>query len=156
MKKSDLFDVYAFLFARKCFRKFNRGLFHASIRGLGLINFKDDNVSGERHFLRRYLSSCQKPTVFDVGANEGSYAKAALAANRSAQVFAFEPHPATYGRLSSCLSEIEGISAINVACGSAPAKWHFMITLDPWVRSTHHCMLGSLRGSIGRSRVNAW
>jgi len=122
MTRSDLFDIYAFLFARKSFYRFNRGLFHASIRGLGLINFKDDVVSGERHFLKRFLSQLRGPTVFDVGANEGSYTKAVLAANRSAQVFAFEPHPATYGRLALFSSGIENITAINAACGSASGQ----------------------------------
>jgi FkbM family methyltransferase len=117
-----LFDIYTFLFSRKSFYKWNRGLFHASIRGLGLLNYKDDVVSGERRFLSEHLSPCQKPTVLDVGANEGSYAKAILAVNKNAQVFAFEPHPETYRRLSLCAAAINGITAINAACGSAPSQ----------------------------------
>jgi FkbM family methyltransferase len=120
--RSILFDIYTFLFSRKRFYKWNRGLFHASIRGLGLLNYKNDVVSGERRFLREFLSPRQKPTVVDVGANEGSYATDILAANRNAQVFAFEPHPATYRRLMSNSAAITGITAINAACGSAPGQ----------------------------------
>jgi FkbM family methyltransferase len=117
-----LFDIYAFLFSRKSFYRWNRGLFHASIRGLGLLNYKDDAESGERRFLSEHLSSCEKPTVLDVGANEGSYAKAILAVNKNAQVFAFEPHPETYRRLLSHAAANNGITAINAACGSAPGQ----------------------------------
>jgi FkbM family methyltransferase len=123
MTRSDLFDFYAFLFSRKRFYRLNRWLFYASIRGLGILNFKNDVVSGERHFLNGYLSSCQKPTVFDVGANEGLYAKGVWAVNTDAQVFAFEPHPETYSRLLVHSSGLKNMTAINAACGSVAGQF---------------------------------
>jgi FkbM family methyltransferase len=86
------------------------------------LNYKNDTVSGERHFLREYLSSCQQPTIVDVGANEGIYVTDILAVNGNAQAFAFEPHPVTYTRLLQHTSEIKNITAINAACGSASGK----------------------------------
>lgn len=120
--RSVLLDIYAFVFSRKYFCKLNRWLFDASIRGLGILNYKNDVVSGERHFLRKYLSSCENPTVVDVGANEGSYSTDVWAANGDAHVFAFEPHPETYKRLLLHSSEKENMTAINAACGSAAGQ----------------------------------
>lgn len=117
-----LLDIYAFLFSRKSFYKWNLMLFHASIRGLGLLNYKNNVISGERRFLREFLSQFQKPIVLDVGGNEGSYTKDILEANKNAQVFVFEPHPATYRRLSSYSSTVTGVTAINSACSSAPGQ----------------------------------
>ena len=119
---SMLYDFYAFLFSRSYFFKFNRGLHHASLRGLGVINYKNDVVSGERRFIRKFLSSLDVPTVVDVGANEGDYSSAVLGANKNARVFAFEPHPETYERLSSRLSSAGNVVATNAACGSAPGN----------------------------------
>lgn len=122
MIRSVLLDIYAFLFSRRHFQKLNRWLFAASIRGLGVLNYKNDIVSGEYHFLKEHLSGYQEPTIFDVGANEGSYTKDILSVNRNAQVFAFEPHPETYRRLSSNLAGINGVTTVNAACGSAPGR----------------------------------
>jgi FkbM family methyltransferase len=118
------FDLYARLFSRRRLQKLNRALFHASSRGLGLLNYKDDAASGERRFLKDYLSSCPhpQPVVIDVGANEGAYTAAVVAVKKTARVFAFEPHPATFSRLSSRSSTIGGVTAINSACGKARCR----------------------------------
>jgi FkbM family methyltransferase len=124
MIRSVLLDIYAFLFSRTYFSKLNNWLFDASIRGLGVLNYKNQVVSGEHHFLKKYLSSCQNPTVVDVGANEGQYSADVWAVNGDAHVFAFEPHPGTYSRLLSHASRmgIERMTAINAACGSASGQ----------------------------------
>jgi FkbM family methyltransferase len=122
MIRSVLLDIYAFLFSRKHFAKVNRLLFSASLRGLGILNYKNDVESGELHFLKEHLSSCRKPTVLDVGANEGLYSVDVWTANKDAHVFAFEPHPETFRRLLSRSSGIENLTPINAACGSAAGK----------------------------------
>ena len=119
MAISGLFDAYAFLFSRKIFYRLNRGLFHAAARGLGILNYKNEVVTGEQCFLKQYLSSSDRPTVLDVGSNEGSYTDMILAVNGSARVFAFEPHPTTYNRLAQRLAGAKHVTAINAACGSA-------------------------------------
>lgn len=122
MQRSELSDFYAFLFSRRCFYRLNCGLFHASLRGLGLLNYKNQVVSGERSFLKRYLKSGAKQIVFDVGANEGSYSASILAANGNAQVFAFEPHPLTYQRLLTRLTGTSNVTTVNAACGSVSGQ----------------------------------
>lgn len=87
-----------------------------------MMNFQNYVVSGEKHFLREQLSSFKAPTVIDVGANEGKYTTAVLEANAGTRIFAFEPHPITYGRLLRCTSNNERVTAINAACGSSPGR----------------------------------
>jgi FkbM family methyltransferase len=122
MIRSVLLDFYAFLFSRKCFRRLNRLFFDASVRGLGILNYKNDVVSGERHFMKEYLKLCQSPTVVDVGANEGLYSTNVWAVNKDAHVFAFEPHPDTYNRLLLHASGTKKMTPINAACGSAAGR----------------------------------
>jgi FkbM family methyltransferase len=120
--RTVLLDIYTFLFSRTYLVKCNKLLFDASLRGLGVLNYKNDVVSGERHFLKTYLSSCQSPIVVDVGANEGLYSTDVWAVNRGAHVFAFEPHPETFARLSSRASETGKMTAVNAACGSVAGQ----------------------------------
>lgn len=123
MLRAVLYDFYAFLFSRTYFYRFNRGLHHASLRGLGVLNYKDDVVSGERRFMKEILGSLAAPTVVDVGANDGGYSSAVMDVNGRARIFAFEPHPETYKRLSSRMSSAQNFFAVNSACGSAPGNF---------------------------------
>jgi FkbM family methyltransferase len=117
--RSGFVGIYAFLFSRAPFLKLNKFLFDISIRGLGVLNYKNNIVSGERHFLRSYLSLCHNPiVVVDVGANEGAYCADVWAVNKDAHVFAFEPHPKTYKRLLANATGIEKMTPVNAACGS--------------------------------------
>jgi FkbM family methyltransferase len=116
------YDLYAFLFSRSYFYRFNRALHHASLRGLGVLNYKNVVVSGERRFMERCLSSSEAPTVVDVGANVGDYSAMVLEARKNAIVFAFEPHPETFNRLTARLSSTSNFVATNAACGGGPGK----------------------------------
>jgi FkbM family methyltransferase len=118
----SVFEIYSFVFARKIFRKWNRGLLELSLRGLGVLNFQDETASGERHFLVDVLGKLEEPVVFDVGANEGNYAKSVLELKPSARVYAFEPHPVTYGRLAALAVGPEHLVAVNAACGSTAGQ----------------------------------
>jgi FkbM family methyltransferase len=116
------YDLYAFLFSRSYFYRFNRALHHASLRGLGVLNYKNVVVSGERRFMERCLSSSEVPTVVDVGANVGDYSSMVLEARKNARLFAFEPHPETFKRLTARLSSAGNFVATNAACGGRPGK----------------------------------
>lgn len=50
--------------------------------------------SGEAIFLKRQIGHCNRPCVFDVGANVGDYSVSALQANPEASVHCFEPSKA--------------------------------------------------------------
>jgi FkbM family methyltransferase len=90
--------------------------FQLACRSLGLGGNPSIYESGEVHFLRHYLRSIgTRPVVFDVGANRGEYALAALGLRRDARVFAFEPNP----ELAATLERIDSLKVIRAACGSA-------------------------------------
>jgi FkbM family methyltransferase len=148
--RSKLLSAYAFLFSRKAFRLLNSGLFHASMRGLGMLNYENDVASGERCFLREYLSLLENPIVVDVGANEGDYTTAVLEANRGAKVYALEPHPHTFSRLQHRASTKSGVIVVNAACGKAPGE----LTLFDYAGSQGSSHASLYEGAIGTSTTN--
>lgn len=94
--------AYVFLFARKVFYPFNLFLYKLSMRGLGILNYENENVSGEKAFIK-YLLVHQKLSsgvIFDVGANIGHYSVMLRKLGIHLPVFAFEPHPVSYRKLA--------------------------------------------------------
>jgi FkbM family methyltransferase len=80
-----------------------RTQFATVIHNLGLLNYENLDVSGERHFIRGILHEKQCPIIFDIGAHEGDYSLEILKTCPSAQVYAFEVNPLTSGRLRKAL-----------------------------------------------------
>ena len=109
--------LYRYFFARKCFFGFHRALYNLSLRGLGVLNYENDRISGEKTFLTWYLGAKQGSVVLDIGANVGNYAIQVLRIQPTARVYAFEPHPLTYDRLRETSIKF-GFQAFNVGCGS--------------------------------------
>ena len=97
-----LYHTYRRLFAHKALRKINEVLFRMSLRGLGILNYENDRVSGESHFIRKVLPSIIKndaPVFFDIGANVGNYSASLSGRFPNAIIHAFEPHPKNFARL---------------------------------------------------------
>lgn len=86
----------------------NIDLLPIAYRQNGILNFENDYLSGEGYVLRevlpKYFQSLARPTIFDVGANIGDYSEHLLGLFPSAEIYAFEPNPATYLRLKSRFS----------------------------------------------------
>jgi FkbM family methyltransferase len=112
-----LYKFYALIFARNIFLKFNKILYLFSLRGLGILNYKNSHLSGERDFLINYLNSLESPTIIDVGANKGSYTVDVLNANKSSRVFCFEPHPKTFQKLDKLFANEKNVLAVNTGVG---------------------------------------
>lgn len=74
-------------------------IFMASLHGIGLLNYESFEVSGEQYFLDNYLGKISNPVVVDVGANTGGYSAACHECNKSAQIYALEPHPISFKEL---------------------------------------------------------
>jgi FkbM family methyltransferase len=109
-----LYNTYRLLFARARFRKLNDLLFRLGLHGLGILNYQNDEVSGEEYFVRVILPELIRndpPLLFDVGANEGNYSSLLLSSFPDAIVHAFEPHPKTYARLTA-----RGLPAGRLKC----------------------------------------
>ncbi|WP_067585748.1 FkbM family methyltransferase [Endozoicomonas ascidiicola] len=107
-----LIRVYVFFFARSRFEKFNKLLHRVSLSGLGVLNYKTSTVSGEKAFIESYLHN-KSGVVIDVGANVGGYSKDVIRVNSSLTVFAFEPHPVTFSKLSESMSSFENVVTVN-------------------------------------------
>ncbi len=61
--------------------------------------------SGETSFLKREVAKIRKPCIFDVGANVGEYALAALKANPEAILHCFEPSSSHFQILKGTLTD---------------------------------------------------
>jgi FkbM family methyltransferase len=109
--------AYRALFAHPALYPFNKLLFVASLSGLGVFNFENDRVSGERHFLKHGLPR-RRGVVLDVGANVGDYSATLLGFNPHMVVHAFEPHPRTFAKLAA-RNDLPNTTIHNVAAGDA-------------------------------------
>jgi FkbM family methyltransferase len=74
----------------------------------------DVSTSGEHAalcFLKDWLSTT--PTIFDVGANNGTYTQLILSLFPGANVFSFEPSPTAFQSLAANIGNNNGINLIN-------------------------------------------
>lgn len=108
-------DLFRRLFCHARFQRMHRLMFALSLRGMGLLNFENDHVSGEDAFLRKVAAWRQKGplVVFDVGANVGDYARLIRRYAPQAEVYAFEPHPETFAHLTKDAA-MHGYQALNL------------------------------------------
>jgi len=112
------------MLARTRFQRLNTALFTLSIRGLGMLNYRNLEESGEAYFLKKVLpcyygsGTAARAVVLDVGANVGNYSRTILKIAPDARVYCFEPHPANVSRLESALGS--SVTVVPVAVGSAP------------------------------------
>lgn len=117
-------SVYRWIFARPQLKKVNLALFYMSLRGLGILNFENNKVSGERFLVKKLLPALiknEEPIFFDVGANVGSYSAWLLSAFPSATIHAFEPHPKNFLSLKASCSP-GTINSHNTAVGDVQGE----------------------------------
>lgn len=110
--KDFVFKWYAILFARPVFERFNLLLMHLSLRGLGILNYQNHELSGERFFIKYIFKNYSIKTILDVGANVGNYTQ--LYADRQCQVYCFEPHPNNYQPLQSRYEHNSNVKTFNL------------------------------------------
>jgi len=113
--------LHRFVFARPVFGNFNSRLLHLALHGLGVLNYQNDEISGERYLLRTWLPNVigvrSSPVFLDVGANVGHYSQILLAQFPNAFVHAFEPHPKNYAQLVRCAFPAARAKCHNLAIG---------------------------------------
>jgi len=116
--------LYRLIFARQIFKTFNTNMFRLSLSGFGILNYGNDRMSGERHFIRkilpRYIKS-DKPIFFDVGANIGNYSSGLIDSFPNAFVYSFEPQPKNFLRLREKVFS-KNVKCYNVAVGATYGK----------------------------------
>ena len=117
------YKLYAIVFARALFYKMNVILFRLSIRGLGVLNYYNDKLSGEKFFLNKALKNKNhKKIIIDIGANVGNYTINVNNINNNTEIHAIEPMPATYKKLCENLDGIQGVKTYNIAIGKQSEK----------------------------------
>lgn len=103
---STVKKVYVFLFARKALYRINLLLYKLSMTGIGIHNYENDYVSGEKAFIK-YMKAhnlFKDGVILDVGANVGNYAIMLRENNITLPIFAFEPHPVAFKKLEKAAS----------------------------------------------------
>lgn len=110
-----IIDIYRLTFARRRWWKLNVFLHGLALRGMGILNYENRDISGEKKFLEEYLRSKQNSIVVDVGANMGEYAALVIEIQPTAVIYALEPHPLTFERLQP-IARSKNFKAFHYAC----------------------------------------
>jgi FkbM family methyltransferase len=95
--------------------------FYKGLNAVGILNYQNDRVTGERRFLSRFAKLKADPVVLDVGANVGDYSRLVRELSPAARIIAFEPHPISFGKLSETCREIRA-EAHPIGLGDRPAQ----------------------------------
>jgi len=92
---NKFYKLYARFFALPILYKWNYMLFRCSLSGLGILNYQNRQISGEKSFINKTLPKYvnKNPVFFDVGGNVGIYSKSLLNIYPNSVIHIFEPHP---------------------------------------------------------------
>lgn len=95
---------------------FKVNLLGLAYNNVGILNYKNLQVSGEQHVIKKVLPKYMgaSPVLFDVGANIGNYSKVLHNTFPSADIFSFEPNTVTYEALEKNLGEFHNIRRCNL------------------------------------------
>ena len=130
---------WRFIAARPSFQRINELMLDCSLRGLGILNYESDRLSGEKYFLEKllplYLPN-DKFFVLDIGAHIGEYTKKIASANPNASIWAFEPNPKTFMKLKENIKETN-VLMVNKGLGSKEAEVAFYDRKDRDGSSAH-------------------
>jgi len=91
--------------------------------------YYDCKDNGELYLLNKLNQSNNLNSLFDVGANIGSYSLLAREINKKCQIFAFEPVPETFIVLEDNVSN-KNINTYNFAFGSDIREDKMLVTKD--------------------------
>lgn len=101
---NTLRKIYVRIFSSNLlFQKINNGLLDLVISARGYNNHRNFIESGEKFFLKKYLSNKPNSLCIDVGASEGNYTHLLLKETKS-KVISFEPLPFSYKKMVKNLS----------------------------------------------------
>jgi FkbM family methyltransferase len=150
-----ILNIYRWIFARSVFRKLNMLIFQLSLRGIGILNYENDKVSGERYFIKKILPQVIKkntPVFLDVGSNIGNYTLSLLETYPSAQIHAFEPHPGNFSVLKRNISS-SNVKLYNVAVGESQGNLTLYDRADHENGSSHASLHEAVISEIHKQDV---
>jgi FkbM family methyltransferase len=94
----------------KLARFFGIDLLMLSLNNNGILNYKNENESGEKYFINTFLtdrlSRKTNPVLFDVGANIGKYTESLFKSFPHAKIYAFEPNPNSFALVQKNLNKL--------------------------------------------------
>ncbi len=103
---------------------FNKFLYALALKGIGVDNYENNEVSGENYLLKRILSKKVKPVLIDVGGFHGEYSADALAVNPSTISYLFEPNPSNFAVSVNNLKSTS-VNCLNLAVGAEKSVLSF-------------------------------
>lgn len=119
MGLARFYRLYAYLFAKPFFYRFNRFLHQLSLRGMGVLNWESEHLQGEIAVMKRHLANAPKgAVVLDVGANVGKYSDAVRAIAPQVQLHSFEPSRRAFLALQDRMRDT-GAICVQSAVGSS-------------------------------------
>jgi len=152
-----IYRVYRYLFARKIFTKFNKLLYNCSIRGIGIYNYENMLVSGEKNLIDKTIKNMalnnKDLIVFDIGANKGDYTNLLANEIKNIKIYSFEPHPKTFKELSTNCKQAN-VKLYNCALSSEEGKLK-LFDYDSKDGSTHASLNEEIFSTIHNSSVTS-
>jgi FkbM family methyltransferase len=120
--KQTIRNFLVWILARPFFYSFNVRLYSLTLNFLGILNWKNDKISGEYSFLAKLTKNFQPGSVvLDIGANVGNYSNLIKQLNSGVMIYAFEPHPKTFKILQENAIKNK-YKALNLGCGKSKSK----------------------------------
>ena len=116
-----IYNIYRKIFARSKFYNLNKAIYNLIVKSIGINNFENDNLSGEKNLLKVVLNNFKEPVIFDIGGNVGNYSNSIKTLSSDSILYSFEPHPKTYEILKKNAAKY-GYLAYNLACGNSDSK----------------------------------
>lgn len=113
-----------YILNRPAFRKLNEAIYDFALRCNGIaITFAGQNglTVAEEKFLRRYVPKVAGRVLLDVGSNHGAYTRFLHSLAPQSTIYAFEPHPRTFGQLQAATT-LPNITLLNQAVGEQEGR----------------------------------
>jgi FkbM family methyltransferase len=111
-------NIYGKVFGWPFLSKFHHAVTTMSLHALGYGNMYVEGWTGEEWFLEKIVKKSNPKIILDVGANVGNYSKLLLEYT-DAHIYAFEPNPSSFSKLSELP---ERVTKINAAVGDKSGK----------------------------------
>src|SRR5579859_4190527 len=147
-------NLYVWLFGRKAFYGWNRRLLNLAVRGMGIgVPTRDLIGAGEQRFLRQ-LSSLGAINVFDVGAHFGEFSTELRSLCPQARIWAFEPHPAAFLRLSEA-GAAAGFTSVNRGLSDQPGRLELYDYADRTTGTSHASMHPDVFRSVHHAEASS-
>jgi FkbM family methyltransferase len=129
-------------------------IYFRGLHAVGVLNYENPTVSGERRFLTRFLEQYPNALVLDVGANAGQYSELVRELGPSTAVHAFEPHPVSFEELARVAARI-CVTAHPIALGEARGEIEIFDYTDE-AGSQHASVYREVIEDVHRRPSAAW